>query len=258
MQTQLNKSASRSRGIDPFVKLEIKNARYCIKTVDQIYELEKVLSLRQKIFASEYQLADLGMAFDIDRHDFKCDHLIIKENESDQIIGTYRLLCSSFTQDFYSANEFHLDEFLSAPGVKLELGRACIDPEHRKGSVLSLLWRGIVQYALETKADYLFGCSSVKTESYLSSQNINEALRRENKWSLNWNIGPTEPFQFTPEERASTQMESVELPSLLKSYLGAGAQVYGEPAYDREFHCLDYLTILKLAELKSSFEKRYG
>lgn len=245
------------RGFEPFVRLSIEHSKYLVKTADQVSELKEVLLLRGKTFFEEYQVNNNGNPFDIDRHDFQCDHLIIQERATGKMIGTYRILCSKFTQEFYSANEFDLTGFLSTPGIKLELGRACIDPDHRNGVVLNLLWRGVLQYAVQTNADYLFGCSSVKTESYRSSQNINEALKRENKWDDQWKITPKSEFQFSEADKHSTQLDSIEIPSLLKSYLNAGARVCGEPAYDRDFHCLDYLTVLKLDELKATFERRY-
>jgi putative hemolysin len=246
-----------NRSVEPFVRIHIENGRYLIKTVDSVSELEEVLRMRGEIFGEEYGLNRSSSTLDVDRYDFNCDHLVIKSRETGECVGTYRMLCSTFTCEFYSENEFELSAFLGAPGVKLELGRACIRREHRKGSVLSLLWRGIVQYAVETRADYLFGCSSVKTESFLDSRALNEAFLREDKVGTEWNIRPKESFSFTEEDRQKGSTGEIEIPSLLKSYLGAGARIYGEPAYDREFHCLDYLTILKLDELKSSFERRY-
>jgi putative hemolysin len=47
------------------------------------------------------------------------------------------------------------------------------------------------------------------------------------------------------------------LPPLLLSYINAGAKVIGKPAFDQDFNCLDFLTILKLQDLRSSFKKRY-
>lgn len=246
-----------NRVVEPFVRIRIEQGRYTIKTVDSIAELEEVFRMRGEIFNEEYGLNRRPGSMDIDPFDFNCDHLVIKSRDTGECVGTYRMLCSTFTKDFYSETEFELSEFLLAPGIKLELGRACIRKEHRRGAVISLLWRGIVQYALETRADYLFGCSSVKTESYSQSLLLSEAFSREGKLGAEWNIRPRGEFLFLPEERSKLTENEVEIPSLLKSYLGAGARIYGEPAYDREFRCLDYLTILKLDELKSSFERRY-
>jgi len=257
MEPTLLKALLLDRGVEPFINLEIRNSRYLLKTLNQQSELEEVLKMRGEIFFEEYGVASLNGSSDMDRFDLQCDHLIIKLIETGEIVGTYRMLCSAFTPSFYSQTEFDLTEFLNTPGIKLELGRACIKKEHRKGSVISLLWRGIVQYAVETNADYLFGCSSIKTTSYSSVLDINESLRLNGQIGTEWSISPEAPYRFKPEEMEAATADWVEIPSLLRSYFSAGAKVYGLPALDREFNCVDYLTILKLNELKSTFERRY-
>jgi len=247
------------RIFEPYSPFEYNHPRYSIKILDQIVELKEVIELRSRIFAEEYNIEGLKNQMDIDEFDFVCDHLIIKDNQTGKLVGTYRILCSKFTNKFYSTNEFELDAFLKSDGIKLELGRACIEKNYRKGSVLSLLWRGVVQYAIRTKADYLFGCSSVKTESYINAQNLNEAFSREGYSDHQWAITPKKEYCFTEFEKNNSNYDfDLKIPSLLRSYLAAGAKIYGEPAFDREFHCLDYLTILKLDELKVAFEKRYN
>jgi len=257
METHLLKSLLVNRGVEPFVHLEIRTPRYVLKTLDQVSELEEVLKMRTVIFGEEYGVENLQANLDVDRFDLGCDHLIIKIPETGEIVGAYRLLCSAFTSSFYSSTEFDLEEFLKSPGIKLELGRACIKKDHRKGAVISLLWRGIVQYAIETRADYLFGCSSIKTTSYASVLDIQEGLKLNGRIGSEWKIEPSPPFRFQEDEKAKPHCGLIEIPSLLQSYFSAGAKVYGEPALDREFHCVDYLTILRLSELKSNFERRY-
>jgi putative hemolysin len=254
---QQNHTENRTRFFEPYVRMVVENSKYIIKTADSMSELLDVLAFRGRIFAEEYNAPIASGALDIDRHDFQCDHLIIKTRDTDQIVGTYRMLCSRFTQDFYSSNEFSIGEFLSTEGVKLELGRACIAKEHRKGAVLHLLWRGVIQYAMETKADYLFGCSSVKTESYGASMVIRDDLEKNGNLCQQWSIEPVSKYRFTIQDKMSDFVEEVSIPPLLRTYIKAGAKVCAEPAYDREFHCLDYLTILKLDELKDNFERKY-
>ena len=60
-------------------------------------------------------------------------------------------------------------------------------------------------------------------------------------------------------ERLNLKAETVEelvLP-LLKSYLKAGSKICGEPALDRKFRCIDFLTVLDTELLNKSFEKKY-
>ena len=45
--------------------------------------------------------------------------------------------------------------------------------------------------------------------------------------------------------------------ALLRSYLAAGAKVYGWPALDRDFACTDLLTILDWRQLNPRFQSRF-
>jgi putative hemolysin len=247
------------RRVEPFVPILVENTRYILKTVDEYSELKDVMKLRSKVFSEEYGAQTSAPGFDVDDYDFQCDHLIIKEKASNKIIGTYRMLCSRFVSHFYSQNEFHLDEFLSAPGTKLELGRACIAPEHRRGATLSLLWRGIARYASETRSDYLFGCSSIKTTHPEQAKHLHDSLRAKGALSSDWNITPTEAYRIQNfDSLMSVPAEPpVAIPALLQSYLNAGAKIHGEPALDSEFNCIDLITILKLSELTQTHEKFY-
>jgi putative hemolysin len=49
------------------------------------------------------------------------------------------------------------------------------------------------------------------------------------------------------------------IPSLLNTYLAIGAMICGEPAYDREFRCMDYLTILDVETMNQGYvDKVFG
>ena len=47
------------------------------------------------------------------------------------------------------------------------------------------------------------------------------------------------------------------LPPLLRSYLQAGSKVHGAPALDKDFQCIDLLTILDLRSVQGSYARRY-
>ncbi len=243
------------RRLEPFVSIHIETSRYVLKTLDQVSELREVLRLRSDIFCEEYGIDTAEKALDVDAYDFQCDHLIIIERESQTIVGTYRVLCSLFTTRFYSENEFELGEYLKTPGVKLELGRACIELEHRKGAVLNLLWRGIMQYAQKTKADSIFGCSSVKSESFSQAKALYLNLQLQNLISLQHRISPLKTYAIPDFSLVEPSECALELPPLFRSYLKAGARAYGPPAFDADFHCFDFLTILNLNEMSASLGK---
>ena len=253
---------SRIREFKNHVSLLIEHDDFMVKTVESPSELTRVLQLRHEIFIEEWQGRKAFHEMDVDDYDFSADHLVILQKSTQEMIGTYRLLCSNFTDEFYSSSEFYLRDFLQHPFTQLELGRACIKMSHRNGNTIDLLWKGLAQYATMVKARYLFGCSSIKSVSPKILSDLYYDLGREGHLSNEYDISPTEKYlmpgfnlnlgqSMTPQDKKSF------MPPLLRSYLNAGAKVYGEPALDRDFGCCDLLTILDLSQLSGRYKARY-
>jgi putative hemolysin len=135
--------------------------------------------------------------------------------------------------------------------------------------VITLLWKGIAEYMNISKTKLLIGCSSVKISSSRDAALIfyylDQILLIEDKLSAK-----PQPLYQMPSfsswldffdqcysEKYELEAESL-IPSLLKSYLRLGAKVAGEPAYDQDFDCVDYLTILQRDQFSKSAEKKYG
>lgn len=251
----------------PKIKMAIELGPYLLKTAETQEELIESFKLRHEVFHREFQkVQKLGL--DIDKYDCHFDHLIIVHQASQRIIGTYRVSCSEFSEMSYTAQEFDLSMIFKMRGPFLELGRACIQKEHRKGAVLSLLWRGIAEYMNQSQAQVLFGCSSIKISKardaalvfkYLAEEGFvtTDILSRPTRsylmegfdiWLANFSLG------LNAEEKAKAE-ELV--PSLLKSYLKLGAKIACEPAFDKEFDCIDLLTVLRKEDLANSLARRF-
>lgn len=245
----------------PKIIFEIKTQNYTLTTAEHMSDLVALFRMRHHIFFNETGITD-DMNLDLDEFDSICDHLVIRSNSTGEICGTYRMVSSLVSQRFYSQGEFNLDQFLEADGVKLELGRACIHPHHRNGAVIDLLWKGIGEYARQTKAKFLFGCSSIMTVSETMSEALVKAMTKNQMTSNLFNIHPIGKYKMdlTKVRGADVFEEKFvlsQIPPLLRSYMSAGAKVYGAPARDLEFQCIDFFTILNLEEINSSYDKRY-
>src|SRR6202008_936833 len=104
-----------------------------------------------------------------------------------EIVGTYRMQSGTMAQrniGYYSAREFDFSVYEPIRHEPLELGRASIDRQHRTREVLSLLWRGIAQYAKHHGLRYLIGCSSLNSED------------PQDGWTV---FGPLSAFMVAPE-----------------------------------------------------------
>jgi putative hemolysin len=67
-------------------------------------------------------------------------------------------------------------------------------------------------------------------------------------------------LHFFKNDLTDLQKQEAEelLPSLLKSYLKLGSKVLARPAFDRDFDCLDFLTVLKRNELSASIDRKFN
>ncbi len=236
----------------PKLELEIKTPMYTLKTASQLQELGRAFKLRHEVFVGS---SPFDSHYDIDAFDFHSDHLIIVDNESGDICGTYRVLTDSSFHSFYSTSEFYLDRLLELPGKKMELGRACISMPHRNGMVLNLLWRGIGEYAKAINAKYLMGCSSIHTTDLDEAFSYYHHLKDCGYLCEEYGVNPHSSFAM--DFSSCSKRSAVNIPPLLKSYLQAGAKVYGTPALDKDFHCVDFFTVLDLNKLAPSYKRRY-
>lgn len=252
----------------PKINLRLETSSYILKTADTALELIESCKLRHEVFYQEFQeVEEIGV--DVDQYDFHFDHLVIIHKESKKIIGTYRLSCNELSEISYTESEFNLEEIFKLKGPHLELGRACIQKEHRRGAmVISLLWKGIIEYMNLCGASILYGCSSIKINTtheaalvYKYLENLGAVMMSDtahpvgefkmNDFSEAYNSFSTE---LGPEQSALA--ESL-VPSLLKFYIKFGAKIASEPAFDREFNCMDFLTVMKKEEITMSLSKKF-
>jgi putative hemolysin len=249
----------------PRVRLRIERERFLIKTAENEEELAGVLKLRHDVFYRELLEKKLLLSMDIDKFDFKCDHIIIIDKKNNAYIGTYRLISSLFARKFYSATEFRLGPILDLPGVKLELGRACVHRDYRSGSTIALLWRGITEYMRETGTKYLFGCSSIKTTDRHEIAALYKGFKGSGHLvppSLEavpkgrFRIRNFGRFLRETGPRDIAAAESL-IPPLVKFYLHMGARLCGEPAVDKKFKCVDFLTLFDMEAISETAQRKY-
>jgi len=193
---------------------------------------------------------------DTDDFDHICDHLIVEHETTGKIVGTYRLQTGAMAAanaGFYSEREFAFTPYKQLGNSVIELGRACVDRDHRSTDVLYLLWRGIAQYALRNGGRYLIGCSSLTSQDPAHGTAVYGSLR-EYLAPPPLRTIPQAPFamRMMPSENASEKV-----PKLLRAYLAVGAKICGPPAIDREFKTIDFLTLLDLETLHPRVYRRF-
>lgn len=256
------------RNFTPNVSLQFERGQYVVKTASGGADLEQCLKLRFDVFHKEYMNKRRTYGVDIDKLDYLCDHLMIYDKRAGRTIGTYRLNSSLFTDTFYSAGEFDLAGILELEGNKLELGRACIDRDYRTGVVIALLWRGIAEYIQQTETKILFGCGSIKVMEPLEIGLITKHFIDGGQLTYEYGVTPTKKYKVKQLSRVLDYIDAnrfeyvaadvaAMIPPLFQSYLRMGAKLCGEPAIDREFHCIDFLTLVKMDEMNPAIKEKY-
>ena len=256
--------------------------RYRLRLAQSIEDRIAACRLRFRVFnielgeglASSYQTG-----LDTDQFDEFCEHLIVEDKQEDnparRIVGTYRMQAgetAALHHGYYSEQEFNVAPYEPLrPGI-LELGRASIDREHRTPEVLTLLWRGIAQYATDMGLRYLIGCSSLTSKDPVEGWQLYRQLEHY-RVSPEFETTPTAAYAC-PIEQQDAQAQSspctsessaadapqtaqVKVPKLLKTYLAIGARIAAPPAWDREFGTIDFLTLLDLKLLSAAARSRF-
>jgi putative hemolysin len=246
-----------------FVQIKYETDDFLVTTAQTGHELFKVLELRHEVFVEEWQGRKAFHGLDVDRYDFIADHLMIVDKRINEVVGTYRLMSSHFSHDFYAASEFEIEDFIRLPVTKLEMGRACVHSNYRDGNTIDLLWKGLTRYIFTTKTEYLFGCASIKSTNPEQIGRVYKTLRDQGSWSDDYRVRAHWDYQFPgfamngPDGLNPAEKREL-LPALLRSYLHAGAKVYGWPALDTDFACTDLLTILDWKQLNPRFQSRFS
>lgn len=213
---------------------------------------------------SEGLPGSVATGLDADEFDAVCDHLLVRERKTGEVVGTYRLqtgaTAASSGRGYYSEREFEFGPFERARGEMVELGRACVAAAHRNQSVLGLLWRGIADYAQARGARYLVGCSSLTSQDPVEGLAAYGQLARRNLAPAGWRTRPLPAWRCEADDMdvATWAERGVKIPRLMTAYLAAGAAVCGEPAIDREFKTIDFLTWMDLRAMPARVLRKFA
>ncbi len=233
---------------------------YRIRLAENARDRVAACRLRFQVFnleMGEGLSASYSTGLDRDQFDGVCDHLLVEDQRDGRVVGTYRMqsgLSAARALGYYSAQEFEFAPFEPIRDQVLELGRASIDREHRSSEVLTLLWRGIGQYATYHGLRYLVGCSSLTSNDPSAGWSLYRQLTSQ-LISLEFVTVPTAPYALPSEDGVPTV--PAKPPKLLRTYLAVGAKICGPPAWDRAFGTIDFLTLLDLEQILPVARSRF-
>ena len=232
-----------------------ENYKLTLSIARDIDEVREAQHLRYKVFAEEMGAnIQSKNALDQDGFDKFCDHLIIRENMSNKVVGTYRILNPKMANEaggYYSAGEFDISRLQPLFDRTVEVGRACVHPDFRNGGTISMLWAGLAKYMQANNYEYMMGCGSVgMSDGGHVAACLFKQLSEKYLAPIEYRVFPHCALPLS----ALNQSLAVNCPPLIKGYLRLGAYIYGEPAWDPDFNTADMLVMLPLSRIN----KRYA
>ena len=232
--------------------------------------IEAAQRLRYDVFSSTPGFALPGVGdgqTDVDRFDEYCDHLLVRDDDTGELVGCYRMLAPAgaiAAGGLYTATEFDVRAFDPLRASLVEMGRAVVRDGHRNGGVVLLMWAGILAYLDRYGYDYVTGCVSVPIGSESGEETPGSQLRGVRDFILSRHAAPPQyrVYPYRPVLVDGRPIDEIPppprptVPALMRGYLRLGAQVCGEPAHDPDFGVGDFCVLLDKQHADTRYLRR--
>lgn len=230
--------------------------------------IEAAQRLRYDVFSNTpgFTLPASGEAHrDVDRFDEYCDHLLVRDDDTGELVGCYRMLAPAgaiAAGGLYTATEFDVRALDPLRPSLVEMGRAAVRDGHRNGAVVLLMWAGILAYLDRYGYDYVTGCVSVPIDS--DGAVPGTQIRGVRDFVMSRYPAPPERLvrPYRPVTVGGRRLDEIHppprpaIPPLMRGYLRLGARVCGEPAHDPDFGVGDFCVLLGMQHADTRYLRR--
>ena len=252
---------------------ETGTSGYTLLIADSAAQVAAAQRLRHTVFVEEFgaNLSSPVPGLDVDEFDAHCEHLIVREDRTGAVVGTYRMLPPDRLAGAggrYAEAEFDLSPLAPLRDGLVEIGRSCVDPAHRSGAVINLMWAGIARYLHLRGLRWLGGCGSVPLgDGGATAAGVWAEVQRRHLAPPPMRVRPHRPWLAEPSGAAALAEVSsagavahrgrVPMPPLLRGYLRLGAWICGEPAYDPVFDSADFYVLFSLDRMHPRYRRHF-
>ncbi|WP_282692682.1 GNAT family N-acyltransferase [Streptomyces sp. CC208A] len=234
--------------------------RYLVGLARDQDDVRAAQRLRHLVFAGEMgaRLDGPEPGLDSDAFDAYCDHLLVREETTGEVVGTYRILPperAAVAGRLYAETEFDLTRLAPLRHDLVEVGRSCVHPAHRNGAVIALVWAGLARYMTRTGHEWLAGCCSIPLADggALAAATWDTVKAKHLAPEEYW----VTPHRLWNSDGVPRPEGRTELPALLRGYLRLGAQVCGAPAHDPDFGVADLYVLLSLRRTNPRYLRHF-
>lgn len=240
---------------------EPMSEKFTVKFVDNKNELLAAERLRYQMVTEYNSDAVNEQHTDYSSVDEQALHIIATDNESGEVVGYYRMLTTEAVGDgkFICEDEYNIDE-LKRRGEKMcELSRAIVKKEYRGGVVVMMLWKFILNFALDNGYRYLIGDVS------FNGTDRNEFLQEVSYLANNFGIDESykitsrdvlEPMELLDESQYDKGEVRRKLPPLFKAYTQIGGRLSSQTFTDTAFGSVDLFVLVDLQNCNMPYIKR--
>lgn len=242
--------------MENFINIRHNNLR--VKLAESREEIESARRLR---FSELVRLHNKDISYEnsFDDSDFIYDHLIVKDIDTDEIVGAYRLGTREQLKrigNFYTEVKFDISALKKVDGEILELSRMVVKDSYRDGSVVKLLWKGLFEYCERFKVRYLFGVVSLPTTNPKDAENFLSYISH-NLISKDFDLSAKEPIVKTdllPPEKVDVFKAKKEMHPILKAYIAMGCKFARNAHLDLTFYkSIDVMIVIDFQKVNPKY-----
>jgi putative hemolysin len=209
-------------------------------------DLAAALELRRTVFRA-------GLTSDQDAFDEGCQHLLIEERATGQLMACARVMMLDSGADVgasYCAQSYGLQGLSDIKSPMLELGRFCTTPHPKATDILRSAWGRLTALVDEHDIGLIFGCSSFQgTDPQAFSASLSY-LKSNHLGPRDMPIAPLSMTSFELPNRVSDPKVALQtMPPLLRSYLAMGGWVSDHGVIDHDLGTCHVFTALEVAKI---------